>query len=92
MNGGTRRQLDRALGVPRAGPTAVANGKIYRMGGNAGGVAAKPFQDVDAVDCWEYDPASEEWSRPGMLTQGGHGDHSVPLASRFHSIPTQTSH
>ena len=48
-------------GVPRAGSTTVAGDRIYRMGANSGGADAKPFHDIDAVDCWEYNPHT---SRP----------------------------
>eukprot|EP01044_Picomonas_judraskeda_P008467 COSAG03_NODE_969_length_5160_cov_31.898241_4_plen_489_part_01 len=60
-------------GVPRAGPTTVANGRIYRMGGNSGGADAKPFEDIDAVDCWEYAPLTRVWSRlPDLpISNGG---------------------
>ena len=60
-------------GVPRAGPTTVANGRIYRMGGTAGGADVRPFQVVDAVDCWEFESLSKQWRRlPDLpISNGG---------------------
>jgi hypothetical protein len=73
LGAGWKRLAD-CPGVPKFDAAiAAAGGKIYQLGGFFAPLRKMEFPYYNAVDCWCYDPATDQWTRLRDMPRGPNG-------------------